>query len=138
VTEVLPFLAFDGNCREAMTFYQKCFEAELLLLPFSEAPGDFANSEPKDRILHSTLRKGSEILMAADTWSGMPHQPGNNFTVMIQSDSLEETERLFTALGEGGKITMPLQDTFWDARFGMLTDRFGIQWSFNCVVPKPR
>lgn len=74
MTEVVPFLAFDGNCREAMTFYQKCFEAELFLMPFSDAPGDFANSEPKDRILHSTLRKGSEILMAADTWSGMSYQ----------------------------------------------------------------
>ncbi len=55
---------------------------------------------------------------------------------MIQCDSLEENERLFTALGEGGKVTMPLQDTFWGARFGVLTDRFGVQWNFNCVVPK--
>ncbi len=138
MTETVTFLAFDGNCREAMTFYQKCFEGELFLMPFSEAPGGFSHSEPRDHILHSTLKNGngSEILMAADTWAGTPHQPGNNFAVMIQCDSLEENERLFAALGEGGKVGMPLQATFWGARFGALTDRFGIQWNFNCVVPK--
>jgi PhnB protein len=119
-----------------MAFYQECFEGELFLMPFSDAPPDFSHTEGKHRILHSTLKKGSEILMAADTWSVTPHQPGNNFTVMIQSDDLAESERLFTALAEGGKVTMPLQDTFWAARFGTLTDRFGVQWSFNCVVAK--
>jgi PhnB protein len=138
MTHSVPFLSFDGNCREAMQFYQKCFEGELFLMPFSDAPGNFPHSEPKDHILHSTLRNGtgSEILMAADTWSGQSLHPGNNFIVMIQSDDIDETERLFAALSEGGKVTMPLQGTFWAARFGAFTDRFGIQWSFNCVVPK--
>jgi PhnB protein len=139
MTYSVPFLSFDGNCREAMEFYQKCFEGELFLMPFSDAPGNFSHSEPKDHILHSTLKNGngSEILMAADSWAGTPHQLGNNFTVMIQSDNVDETERLFAGLGEGGKATMPLQETFWAARFGALTDRFGIQWTFNCAVPKP-
>jgi len=105
-------------------------------MPFSDSPGGFSPSEPPDRILHSTLKKESEILMAADRWSSQPYQPGNNFTVMIQSNDLEETERIFAALSDGGKVTMPLQETFWAARFGALTDRFGIQWSFNCVIPK--
>jgi PhnB protein len=136
VTTTVPFLTFDGNCRGAMTFYQECFQAELFLMPFSDAPGGFSSSDPKDRILHSTLSKGSEILMAADTWSGMAHQPGNNVSVMIQCDDVEESERLFAALGDGGKVTMPLQETFWAARFGGLVDRFGIQWNFNCISPK--
>jgi len=139
MTYSVPFLSFDGNCRDAMRFYQECFEGQLLLMPFADAPGAFSNSEPKDHILHSTLKngKGSEILMAADTWSGVPHQPGNNFTVMIQSDNVDEAGRLFAALSEGGKVTMPLQETFWAARFGAFTDRFGIQWTFNCEVPEP-
>ncbi len=139
MTYSIPFLTFDGNCREAMQFYQKCFEGELFLMPFSDAPGNFPHSEPKDHILHSTLKdgNGSEILMASDTWSGTIHQPGNNFVVMIQSDNPGESQKLFIALSEGGKITMPLQETFWAARFGTLTDRFGIQWTFNCEVPKP-
>jgi PhnB protein len=133
MTHSVPFVSFDGNCREAMQFYQKCFDGELFLMPFSDAPGSFSHSEPKDHILHSTLKNGagSDILMAADTWSGQSHQPGNNFTVMIQSNNVEEAEQLFAAISEGGKVTMPLQNTFW-GRFGALTDQFGIQWTFNC------
>jgi PhnB protein len=101
-------------------------------------PPAIFHSEPKDHVLHSTLKNGngSEILMAADLWAGTPHQPGNNFTVTIQSDNPGEGERLFTALSDGGKVTMPFQETFWAARFGALTDRFGIQWTVNCAVPK--
>jgi len=61
----------------------------------------------------------------------MPFKQGNNFSICINCESLQELERLFTALGERGKVTMPLQDRFWGARFGMLTDQFGINWMFN-------
>ena len=129
--QTIIYLNFDGNCREAMEFYKKCFEAELYLLPFSEAPADFlwVSAEAKDKVMHATLSKGtSTLLMASDTMPGMSFQPGNNFSVMIQCESLEEIKRLFAALGEKGKVTMALQDTFWAARFGTLTDRFGISW----------
>jgi PhnB protein len=101
-------------------------------------PGDLPKQaqESKDRIVHASLTKGSRFLMAADTMPGMPLQQGNNFTVSIQSESLQEIESLFAALGEKGKIVMPLQATFWTARFGMLTDQFGINWMFNFEPPK--
>jgi PhnB protein len=136
--EVVIHLNFDGNCREAMEFYKKCFGAELYLMPFSEMRGDLPKQaqESKDRIVHASLTKGSRFLMAADTMPGMPLQQGNNFTVSIQSESLQEIESLFAALGEKGKIVMPLQATFWTARFGMLTDQFGINWMFNFEPPK--
>lgn len=134
--EVAAFLAFDGNCREAMQFYKKCFGAELFLLAYSEAPGDFAwvPEAAKDRIMHSTLTKGFTILMAADSMPGML-QRGNDFSVIVHGESLQEIEDLFAALGEKGQITMPLQDTFWGARYGTLTDRFGIRWMFNFAHP---
>jgi PhnB protein len=66
---------------------------------------------------------------------GMPFQQGNNFSININCESLEETDRLFTALGENGKVKMPLQETFWAASFGMLTDQFGIHWMFNFEKP---
>jgi PhnB protein len=138
--EVVSFLTFDGNCREAMEFYRKCFAAELFLLPYSEAPGDLARqtAEAKDRIMHSSLTKGSlTILMAADTLPGMPFQQGDNFSVALRCESLDEIDSLFAALGEGGKATLPLQQTFWSPRFGMLTDRFGIDWMFNLCQPPP-
>ena len=129
--EFVTYLNFDGNCREAMEFYKRCFGAELYLLPFSDAPADlgWVPTEAKDRIMHATLSKeSSTLLMASDTMPGMQFQPGNNFSVMIQCESLQEIERLFAALGEKGKVTMALEQTFWAARFGTLTDQFGISW----------
>ena len=136
--KTVAFLHFDGNCREAMEFYRQCFEAELFLMPYSEAPGDVLPGPEKalDRIMHATLTKGSTLLMAADTMPGAPFQRGDDFSVAVECESLPEQERLFAALGAGGSVTMPLQDTFWGARFGMLTDRFGIRWMLNSTLPK--
>jgi PhnB protein len=138
VKDIVTFLAFDGNCREAMEFYKKCFGAELFLLPYADAPGDLPlqAKAAKDRILHATLSNGVPILMGADILPGTPFLHGNNFSVMLHCESLEEIERLFTALGENGEVTMALQDTFWGARFGTLTDQFGIRWSFNLPLGK--
>lgn len=131
---IQTYLNFDGDTREAMTFYQKCLDAELFLQTFSDA-----KLEPppgaEDRVIHARVQKGSAILMASDTMPGTPYQQGNNFAVSIDCESTAEIERLFAAFSEGGKVTMPLQDTFWGARFGMLTDRFGVAWMFNCDLP---
>jgi PhnB protein len=134
---LVTYLNFDGNCAEAMKFYAQCLQAELSIMPFSEAPGDFPK-DAKDRVMHARLTKaGSPILMASDTMPGRPYKPGANFSISVDCESLQETETLFAALAEKGKVTMPLQDTFWGARFGMLTDQFGINWMFNFELPKP-
>ena len=134
--EINTYLNFDGNCREAMTFYGKCLEAELFIMPFSETPCDLPK-EAKDRIAHARLNKGTTpILMASDTPPGMPLQQGNNFWISINCESAAETEKLFNALGEKGKVTMPLTDMFWGAYWGTLTDQFGIQWMFNFERPQ--
>lgn len=134
---VTPYLNFEDNCREAMTFYGKCFEAEVQMMPFSEIPGADFPEEAQNRIMHASLTKtGTQFLMASDMPSGMPLQKGNNFHVAIQCESQEEVDKLFSSLGENGKVSMPLQDTFWGAYFGMLTDRFGVNWMFNFEHPK--
>jgi PhnB protein len=74
--------------------------------------------------------------MASDTMPGMPFQQGNNFAINIACESVEEIDKFFAALGEKGKVIMALQETFWAARFGMLTDQFGIGWMFNFEKPK--
>jgi len=135
VKEIVPYLNFDGNCREAMTFYKKCLAAELYLLPFSEAPFD-SPPDAKDKIMHASLTKERTLLMASDTMPGMNVQQGNNFSLNITCESLPEIESLFAALGEKGEVTMPLQETFWAARFGVLKDQFGISWIFNFEKPK--
>ena len=136
--EMTPYLNFNGNCREAMTFYAECLGAELQIMPFSQAPKDQFNfpEEAKDKVMHARLTKGSAVLMASDCPPGMPLQQGNNFSVSVNCDSSEEVDRLFAALGKNGNAMMPAQDTFWGAHFGMLTDQFGINWMFNFDKPK--
>jgi PhnB protein len=125
--EIITYLTFDGNCRDAMTFYAKCLQAELHIMPFSET---------NNRVMHARLTKGTGVLMASDTMAGMPFTQGDNFSISIGCESVAEQDALFGALSAGGKITMPLQDTFWNARFGMLADQFGINWMFNFDKPK--
>jgi len=133
---IVTYLNFNGNCREAMKFYQRCLGGELSIMPFSEAPGDFPK-EAKDRVMHARVTKdGTTLLMASDTMPGSNFVQGTNFSISIDCQSAEETDRLFNAFGENGKITMPLQDAFWGARFGILRDQFGINWMFNFEKPK--
>jgi PhnB protein len=134
---VVTYLNFDGNTREAMKFYARCLGGELTMMPFSEMPGDYPK-EAKDRVMHSRIAKdGAVLLMASDTMPGMPLNQGTNFSISVHCESQEEIDGLFTAFSENAKkITMPLQDTFWGARFGMLNDQFGINWMFNFEKPK--
>jgi PhnB protein len=134
--ETNTYLIFDGNCREAMTFYQKCLGAELSVMPFSAGPGN-PPPEAKDRIMHARLTKGTAVLMASDAMPGMAVHQGDNFFVNIGCESVQEIEKLFAALGEKGKVKMPLQETFWATRFAMLTDQFGINWMLNLEKPEP-
>lgn len=130
------YLTFDGTCREAMTFYAKCLGADLHAIPFSEGPGT-APPGAGDRIMHAKINKGATtLLMASDSMPGMHVQTGFNFSISIDCESGPEIDALFAALGEGGKVSMPLADMFWGARFGMLIDKFGIQWMLNFDKPK--
>ncbi|HKE57084.1 MAG TPA: VOC family protein [Pyrinomonadaceae bacterium] len=133
--QVNTYLMFDGNCREAMQFYSQCLGARLDLMSFADAKAFAYPAEAKDRVIHAKLTKGTVFLMASDTMPGMPWQQGTNFSISIDCESAEEIERLFGALGEKGTVTMPLSDAFWGARFGMLKDRFGINWMFNWDKP---
>jgi len=132
------YLNFDGNAREAMTFYSKSLGAELLLMPFSEAPAGTCDvpKEHKDKVMHARLTKGAVLLMASDTPPGRPLAAGNNFSINVDCESRQEGEKLFNALGEKGTVIMPMQDMFWGSYWGMVTDQFGINWMFNCEQTK--
>jgi PhnB protein len=127
---VQPYLNFDGKTREAMTFYHAALGGELQIQTFADAkiptpPGS------EDRVVHARITVGSAILMASDSQPGTGVTMGNNVHINLECDSKEEVDRLFKALGEGGTVTMPAQDMFWGAYFGMLTDKFGVHWMFN-------
>lgn len=133
------YLNFNGNCEEAFNFYKSVFGGEFNYIGrFGEMPesDDYKVSEAdKNKIMHVSLPIGSSILMGSDCggdWAPVFKQ-GNNFSVSVTADSKEEANKLFNALSNGGQITMPLESTFWGDYFGMLTDKFGINWmmSFN-------
>jgi PhnB protein len=131
------YLIFDGNCREAMTFYAQCLGTDAEVMTFDQMPGEHP-AGAADRVMHARIPKGKgqTLLMASDTMHGRPYHPGNNFSISVNCESLEDIEKLFAAFSEGGKVTMPLENTFWGARFGMLIDKFGVHWMFNHELPK--
>lgn len=131
-----PYLNFNGNTEEAFYFYKSVFGGEFLgLQRFRDIPeGDKLPPEDQDKIMHVALPIGKgNILMATDALESMGQKltAGNNFSLSISTESEAEADRIFKALSEGGQVTMPLQKAFWGDYFGMLTDRFGIQWMIS-------
>jgi PhnB protein len=131
-----PYLNFPGNTEEAFNFYKSVFGGEFMMIQrFKDTPEAGRVSEKeKDKIMHIALPIGKgNILMATDALESMGHKvtAGTNFHLSISTDSEEETKKLFNALSAGGKVTVPLDKMFWGAYFGMLTDKFGIQWMVN-------
>ena len=130
------YLNFDGDCRQAFAFYRSVFGGEFIhISTFAEGPDDMGVSEEEgDRIMHVSLPVGDSVLMGSDTSTtfGPPHKVGNNFSVSCQTQTREESDRLFAAISEGGSVTMPLDDMFWGSYFGACVDKFGVSWQFNC------
>lgn len=128
-----PYLNFAGNTEEAFAFYKSIFGGEFAALQrFKDTPeAPDVSGKDKEKIMHVALPMGhGNTLMATDALESMGHRLtiGNNFHLSVEADNKEEAGRLFKELSAGGKVTMPLADTFWGAYFGMVTDKFGIQW----------
>ncbi len=128
-----PYLLFNGQCEEAFKFYAQCLGGKIeVMLPHEGTPA--AQQVPPDwqkKILHARLSVGGQVLMASDAPPGSFKQP-QGFSVSLQASDPGEAERIFRYLVEGGQARMPMQETFWAARFGMLVDRFGIPWMVSC------
>ena len=131
--QLTPYLIFDGDCRQAFEFYQRCLGGEIVAMIDHSSPEMAPHAPPGwgDKIMHARLIAGGAVLMGSDN---MPGQSGKKegFSVSLQVDTPEEAERFFTALSQDATITMPLGPTFWAVSFGMLTDRFGVAWMVNC------
>lgn len=134
-TALNPYLTFAGNAREAMTFYKECLGGELEIMPFEGAPMELpAGSE--NLVMHATLVRPGIVLMASDTMPGQSYISGTNVSLSINCESRSQADAFFGKLGTGGTITMPMENTFWGAYFGMITDKFGIHWMFNYDEPR--
>jgi PhnB protein len=125
-------LGFPGTCEAAFRFYLHCFGGELAtLLPWGDSP--ISHLVPADwhsKICHATLKLGSATIFGADEPPGSS-QVASRFQLLMELDSAEHAAQTFAMLAEGGKITVPLEKTFWAECFGALTDRFGIPWEIQ-------
>ncbi|MFZ1580040.1 MAG: VOC family protein [Saprospiraceae bacterium] len=138
MTTVNVYLNFDGQCEEAFSFYKSVFGGEFSYIGrFNEMPQDEnikLSEADGNKIMHVSLPISAETnLFGSDTvgaWSPKLVQ-GNNYSISINASSKEEADRLFNGLSAGGKVTMPLENTFWGAYFGMFTDKYGINWMVN-------
>ena len=130
--QVQPYVFFNGRCEEALTFYREKLGAEVLFqMRFKDAPP--SNEHPiaagtEDKIMHATLRIGTTELMASDGDCKAQATPYAGFSLSLTADDAASGEKLFNALADGGKITLPWQATFWSKGFGMVADRFGVHW----------
>lgn len=128
---IVPYLTFKGNAGEALAFYSKALNGAVLFQQkFGDSPME-VGPEYKDKIMHATFKAGDLTIMASDENAENTVSLGNSVNLSLNFTDIESIEKIFKALSEGATVTMPLQDTFWGARFGMLTDKFGFHWMFN-------
>jgi PhnB protein len=133
--KIIAYLLFPGTCAEAFRFYETALGGKIVdMLPHAGTPAEaHVPAEWRDKVMHARLQVGDAEIMASDSPPAHQKTP-QGFAVSLHVGSADEAERMFAALAEGGTVTMPMEQTFWARRFGMLTDRFGIPWMVNCDV----
>jgi len=131
--QLIPYLTFNGQCEAAFKFYERCLGGKIAaMLPHAGTPAEeYVPADWRDKILHARLIVGDEVLMGSDAPPDRYQKP-KGFSVSLQIKDPAEAERIFHALAEKGSVQMPLEQTFWAARFGTLVDQFGIPWMVNC------
>lgn len=144
MSQLIPYLYFDGNCEEAITFYQSVLGGQIPYMgrykdmpPSEESNGKIAGADG-DKIMHVSLVSEGFSILASDVpkdYAGANYKQGTNVALSINAQSREKAAEIFNGLSTGGTVTMPLQDTFWGAFFGMWTDKFGINWMVNYDDP---
>ncbi|HYG73303.1 MAG TPA: VOC family protein [Actinomycetota bacterium] len=130
-----PYVTFDGNAREAMSFYKDVFGGELTINTF----GEYGTDDPAlaDKTMHAQLETSQGFtLMASDTAPGMEHSPGNNIAVSLSGEDASELRGYWDKLSNGGTVVMPLEKQMWGDEFGMCVDPFGISWMVNIGPPR--
>jgi PhnB protein len=133
-----PYLILDGTAEKAIRHYERALGAKVEgIMRYSEMPGDEKPAPAyADKIIHAALHVGGTMLMVSDAGPGSPVASDTNVHVCLQFEGTDGLAEKFDALAKGGQVTMPLADTFWGARFGMLTDAYGIRWMFNAQLEK--
>jgi PhnB protein len=131
--QMTPYLGFEGDCEAAFTFYARCLDAQVGAI-FRYAGSPMADQVPpdwSDKVMHGSVTVGGQVLMGGDVAPDRYEAP-KGFSLSLQMASTADAERIFRELADGGRVTVPLERTFWAARFGAVVDRFGIPWLINC------
>jgi len=131
--QLMAYLGFNGQCEEAFKFYQKCLGGKIEAMATHESTPAAQHVPPEwlKKVMHARLNIDGQLLMGADAPPNS-YNPPKGMSVMLWTKDPSEAERIFHALAENGKVDMPIQETFWAARFGMLRDQYGIPWMVNC------
>lgn len=134
--KLIPYLHFAGNAREVLNFYKNALGGDIVQLGTygeSPMPGD---EDYKDKVMHARFVFDGNMIMISDVFKGQPVSTNGNIQLSVDVDTESKLDEVFNKMAEGGTVTMPLADQFWGARFGMLQDKFGVNWMFNCEKKK--
>lgn len=132
---LVPYITFNGNCEEAVKFYQKVLGGDSKIMLFGDAPPNPNFQVPeaaKNLVLHAELRKNGHIIRFSDTFPGAPYSTGNNISFSLEFETQDEVRATFTALSEGGIVEMEPQQTFFSPLYAKSIDRFGVHWQLTC------
>jgi PhnB protein len=130
----IPYLAFNGNCAEALDFYSALFGGKIIgKMTFGEMPGDMPiPDEAKSGVVNEMLElPGGAMLYGGDTPPGMTYSPMAGLSLALNFPTVEQAQKVFDGLAAGGEIKMPFAPTFWAEKFGMVTDKYGVHWAVN-------
>lgn len=128
---VNPYIAYKGNCREAIEFYKSALDAEVLFIQ-TMGNSPLPDMGPAENIMHCTIKVGGSTIMMCDDPRPEAGESGGNISLAIGLNDVPKAKKLFANLAQDGSVTMPLEKTFWAEAFGMVTDKFGIRWMVNC------
>jgi PhnB protein len=137
--KISPYISFNGNCADAVAFYEKAFNVKAEIMRYKDAPPEHDYQAPEgseNLVMHAEFELDGETVMFCDMPPDMPCKIGDNITVMAEFDSVTAATAIFNTLKEGGEVHMELQETFWSKCFGSLTDKFGISWNVSIGCPQ--
>ncbi len=133
--KISPYIHYNGDCEAALTFYKQCLGGYIAELNrYNGAPMHNIPSHYKDKILHCQFHFEESSFMACDIFPNAEIEKGNNIMLCISMDDPKKAKRIFNSLSKDGAITMPLEEQFWGALFGQLTDKFGISWMIDSTM----
>lgn len=131
--KIIPYLFFKGNCEEAMNFYEECFDGELTLLRASETTAfDDLPDEKRNQVMHAYLSVGEVILEASDVLNETVVDQGNMIRLNYEADNVENLNKVFGKLSQGGQIQAEIRKEFWGGYYSSLVDKFGFLWMLTC------